>query len=180
MTPNNATNKLTSGITTTGTFRVAVANTTTVSVTVSTRRSAAGDGAAYNGNQPRLIVLANPAVGIASDTVLDTHTAADGTWEQLSGTTAAVTDDGYLDFIVDCDGTTGWINVDDWTHATPVDSRGAKYWNNGLSFSYGDNQSGSGGAAVPGPGSAADPSFFASACHYFSNPVNVSSLLSSS
>jgi hypothetical protein len=37
------------------------------------------------------------------------------TWERLSGTTATVTDDGALEFIVDCDGTSGCINIDDWS-----------------------------------------------------------------
>jgi hypothetical protein len=114
MTPNNASGKLESAYQFNG-IQVAVANGATVTVNVYTRRSSSGDGAAYTGNQPRLIVKANPAIGITSDTVLDTHTAADGTWEQLSGVTAAATDDGVMEFVVDCDGTAGWVNVDDWS-----------------------------------------------------------------
>jgi hypothetical protein len=89
-----------------------VNNSGTVTVSVYTRKSTS-----YNGAEPRLIVRANPALGanFDSDTVLDTHTAAVDTWEQLSGTTASVTDDGLLEFIVDCDGTVGFVNVDDWS-----------------------------------------------------------------
>jgi hypothetical protein len=116
MTPLSATGKLESAALFHG-MKVAVNNGGTVTVSVRTRRSSAGDGAAYNGAQPRLIVRANPALGASfnSDTVLDTHTAADGTWEQLSGTTASVTDDGVIEVVVDCDGTAGWVNVDDWS-----------------------------------------------------------------
>jgi len=71
--------------------------------------------ATYNGNQPRLIARRNPAVGAASDVVLDTMTAAVGNWEQLTGAAAALSGDaGAIEFYVDCDGTVGSVNVDDW------------------------------------------------------------------
>lgn len=83
------------------------------SVTVKVRKSVLGDGAAYNGNQPRLMVRQNYGAGILADTVLDTATAAsDGAWETLSGTTIAVSANCALEFFVDCDGTAGWVNVD--------------------------------------------------------------------
>lgn len=110
LTPNNASFKLQSG-----TRVAAVDDLGTITINAYVRKSVAGDGAAYNGNQPRLIVKKNLACGITSDTVLDTMTAAAGSWEQLTGTTAAVNADGALEFVVDCDGTTGWINVDDWS-----------------------------------------------------------------
>jgi hypothetical protein len=111
MTPISATGKLESAPLFQG-LKVAVNNSGTVTVSVWTRKSTS-----YNGAQPRLIVKANPALGASfnSDTVLDTHTAAVDTWEQLSGTTAAVTDDGICEFVVDCDGTAGFVNVDDWS-----------------------------------------------------------------
>jgi len=109
LTPSNASNKVQ-----TGSRYVAVDDAGTKTISVYVRKSQAGDGAAYNGNQPRLVVKRNDALGITADTVLDTMTAAVGTWEQLSGTTAAATDDGAFEVVVDCDGTTGWINVDDW------------------------------------------------------------------
>lgn len=110
LTPSSASLKLQSGIRT-----VAVDDLGTVTINVYVRKSVVGDGAAYNGNQPRLIVRKNLACGITSDTVLDTMTVAAGSWEQLTGTTAAVDADGALEFFVDCDGTAGWINVDDWS-----------------------------------------------------------------
>jgi hypothetical protein len=110
LTPISASLKLQSGP-----RLVAVDDGSTVTINAYVRKSVVGDGAAYNGNQPRLIVRKNLACGITSDTVLDTMTAAAGSWEQLTGTTATVDADGALEFFVDCDGTTGWINVDDWT-----------------------------------------------------------------
>lgn len=88
-----------------------------VTVGAQVRLSVVGDagGANYNGNYPRLIVKANPSAGISSDTVLATATSgASGAWQQLA---AAVTPtrDCVLDYRVDCDGTAGWVNVDDWT-----------------------------------------------------------------
>jgi len=71
------------------------------------------DGAAYNGNQPRLIQRANAALGQSSDVVLATYSSAGGSWNQLSASTSTPTDDGCFEIIVDCDGTAGWINVDD-------------------------------------------------------------------
>ena len=93
-------------------------------VSVYVRKSAVGDAsyqsitpANYNGNQPRLMVKRAIALGLTVDTVVDTMTAAVGTWEQLSGTLPTPTDDGAFEVYVDCDGTAGWINIDDWTVA---------------------------------------------------------------
>jgi hypothetical protein len=110
LAPTSATIKLPSG------SRIAAVNNgATLTVSVYIRKSAAGDGAAYNGNQPRLILARNDALGITANTVLATYTGGTGSWAQITGTTAAVTDDGALEFYVDCDGTLGWINIDDWS-----------------------------------------------------------------
>ena len=69
----------------------------------------------YNGNAPRLILKQNDVLGIASDTVLATSVTSNGNWELLSATTSSVTNNGVIELCVDCDGTTGWINVDDWS-----------------------------------------------------------------
>ena len=75
-----------------------------------------GDGTDYNGNFAKLYVKANYNLGITSDTLLDTATAlSTGAWEALTGATAAVTDDGVLEFYVVLDGTTGWLNIDDFS-----------------------------------------------------------------
>lgn len=112
MTPNNASSKLdSSGVF--GGFKCAVANGATVTPTVYVY-----EDATYNGARARLIVKRNDAMGISADTVLDTRTgAADATWEAMSGATAAVTDDGTLEFVIDCDGTAGNVYVDSFTVA---------------------------------------------------------------
>jgi hypothetical protein len=74
------------------------------------------ESATYNGSRARLVVKRNIPLGITSDTVLDTRTgAADAVWELMTGTTAAVTQDGVLEFYVDCDGTAGYVCVDSFT-----------------------------------------------------------------
>lgn len=96
------------------------------------RMSTAGDGTAYDGSGPRLVVRSNPAVGIMGDMVLATVPIVgaspdiSGTWRQLIGTTQRATDDGVMEFIVDCDGTAGWVNIDDFQFAevTRSDYRG--------------------------------------------------------
>ena len=87
---------------------LALASGTTSTIAVWVRKSVVGDGAAYNGSQPRLIVQRNPACGIgtgSADVVLATASGAAGSWEQLSGTTSAVTADCTLSVYVDLDGT---------------------------------------------------------------------------
>ncbi len=108
MTPNNASNKLESG-----SFYIAVANGTALTPTVYSY-----ENATYNGGRMRLILKRNDAIGITADTVLDTRTgAADAVWEALTGTTANATDDGVMEFVVDCDGTAGICYVDTFTVA---------------------------------------------------------------
>lgn len=101
-----------------GSFKVNVnsGETCTPSVYIRQSEAAEGDSANYNGSLPKLVVKRNDAVGITADTVLDTAAGAIGNpWEQLTGTTAAATDNGVMEFVVQCDGTTGFINVDDFT-----------------------------------------------------------------
>jgi hypothetical protein len=138
LTPNNAANKLTldgASRNAYGSYEVPVRNGQTISINVRCRKSVTGDGANYNGNQPRLIVRKSVSLGIASDTVLATAAAANGTAETLKGTTVAVTDDGVLSFIVDCDGTTGWVNVGNWlTPSGGIDCRNVQNWYDGTPF----------------------------------------------
>jgi hypothetical protein len=110
LTPNDASNKLASG-----TRSAAILNGTTRTVSVWVRESVVGDGTDYNGNRARLICKTNYGAGVTSDQVLATATvSSEGAWQQLSATTPSVTDNAVLEFYVDCDGTTGWVNVDDW------------------------------------------------------------------
>lgn len=70
----------------------------------------------YTGSAPRLILLANPALGLDNDTVLDTMTGGSGAWEQLTGSSSPVAEeDGVFECYVDCDGSAGNVFVDDWS-----------------------------------------------------------------
>ncbi len=132
MTPNSASVKLESAPKGSG-ILAAVASGGTVSVSVYVRKSVIGDGTAYNGNQPRLIQRANPALGQNADVPLATAAAAAGSWELLTATSSAATDAGAWEFIVDCDGTTGWVNVDDWLLVgASTTTNDLKNWFNGL------------------------------------------------
>ena len=71
---------------------------------------------AYTGLAPRLIVQSNNAIGVPF-TVLDTMTAADSVWEQLTGTVTAATDNGVLEVAVEVTGSAGSVYVDDWAAA---------------------------------------------------------------
>lgn len=98
-------------------FRAYVNTGQTATPSIYVRESVVGDGTDYNGNFAKLYVKANYNLGITSDTLLDTATAAStGGWEQLTGTTAAVTDNGVLEFYIVVDGTTGWLNIDDFSY----------------------------------------------------------------
>ncbi len=112
ITPASASVKIESGP-----HRKSVASGATATFSVWVRKSVSTDsgGADYNGAEPRLVLKAAPALGITTDTVLDTMTAAVGNWEQLTGTSAAANDDGVLEAVVDLDGTAGWVNVDDFS-----------------------------------------------------------------
>ena len=100
---------------------IPISSGSTATVSVWVRKSTVSDasGANYNGAQPRLMLAYSPSVFNytgQTDQVLATMTAAVGTWEQLTATipyTAYST--GGFEVYVDCDGTAGWINVDDWS-----------------------------------------------------------------
>ena len=112
MTPTQASVKLESMQAGQLAYTAAVASGNTVPVSVRVRKSVVGDGTAYNGNQPRLMVRANLAAGYTTNTVLATASGAAGSWETLSATTGVISADTVLEFFVDCDGTTGWVNID--------------------------------------------------------------------
>ena len=105
LVPNSASGKLPSG---SKKFGVASGNDATVSVWV--RKSST-----YNGAEPRLILKRNIVGGVSSDQVLDTASGATETWLELTASTPTVTDDCVLEVYVDCDGTAGTVNVDDYS-----------------------------------------------------------------
>ncbi len=67
---------------------------------------------AYNGNAPRLVLVGNVLSGITSDVVDNLSVGAD-TWEQLE-IKGTPTENGVLEFYVDCDGNAGTVIVDDF------------------------------------------------------------------
>jgi hypothetical protein len=137
LTANHATYKAESAPLDEG-MKATVASGSTLTVSVYVRTSLLTDtgGANYNGAAPRLIVRRNDAVGYTADAVIATHAGAAGEWTLLSGTTSAATSDGVMEFVVDSDGTAGWINIDDWQTTqggANIDGR-QKYWFQGLPF----------------------------------------------
>lgn len=134
MSPNSASNKLSTDI---ELIKIPVASGANPTISVYFRKSAA-----YNGNQPRLIVRRNDSLGITADTVIATSAAAvdvdtpPGTFTQLSGQPGAVSADGVIEVFVDCDGTAGYINICDWAVTgakTQADNLDA-YYSWGLPF----------------------------------------------
>lgn len=106
MTPNSSATSTTKFES--SSFFAAVANGATVTPTVYLYKSAA-----YDGNQPRLVLKRNDALGVTSDTVLVTYASGTGSWNAISGATPAATDDGVFEFVIDCDyGTGGVVYVD--------------------------------------------------------------------
>ena len=145
LTPSNASFKFNGSP-----MRFAIANATTATVTVYVNKSAA-----YNGAQPRLIVRANPAVGITADTVLATASGGTGSWLTLSGTTASVTDDGALEVYVDCDGTAGEVSIDDWDVTNSnLDAGAQQFWYDGQPFGFIKTASAGGASIKVHPGMA--------------------------
>ncbi len=72
--------------------------------------------AAYNGNQPRLIVIANDGAGVTTDTVIATASGSTGAWEMLSAPTGVtLSENTVLCAYVDIDGTAGTVDIDDWS-----------------------------------------------------------------
>lgn len=143
MTPNTATYKLRT-CKNPATWKIPIASGQAITLTCYVYKSAS-----YNGSQPRLIAVANSAIGITSDTVLATASGGTGSWLTLSGTTSAATANGVLEFYVDCDGTAGTVNVDDFTiSGTAIDTTGLAYQGDFGSIIAGPTPLGSAAAAA--------------------------------
>jgi hypothetical protein len=65
----------------------------------------------YNGNAPRLVMVGGIVPGIASD-VVDSLTVGASTWEELT-VSGTASEDGWVEFYLDGDGTAGNFFVDD-------------------------------------------------------------------
>lgn len=114
--------------------KLAVKSGDTPTVTVAVRKSVVGDGTAYNGTQPRLMLRPCIHAGVIDYTVIATCVSANGVWEILSGTLPAPSMDCVYEFYVDCDGTTGWINIDDFNTTYFKSTKGLDYWGLGAPF----------------------------------------------
>jgi hypothetical protein len=68
----------------------------------------------YTGTLPKLILKSNPSIGIMQDVIISTATNITNTFQRLYGNAPIVTNDGVLEFYVECDGTSGFINIDNW------------------------------------------------------------------
>jgi hypothetical protein len=67
----------------------------------------------YNGNVPKLILKSNPSMGVMNDLTIATTTITNN-FQSLSGSFSNVSNDGILEFYVECDGTSGFINIAEW------------------------------------------------------------------
>jgi len=125
---------------------VPVKQNQSITIGVWVRKSVAGDpsGALYNGNFPRLIIKNNSSNGIGiTDLVLATASAASaGAWEYISGTSPTASDNSSFEIVVDCDGTAGWVNVDDMYFSAQNSTKGFKYWYDGAPFPSSTTQNG--------------------------------------
>lgn len=100
-----------------GSKYIALNKSESTTVSVYARKSIIDDGSVYNGNDPRLILVRNPSMGVYNDVIIDTLSLSNdlsGSFVQLIGISPTVTDNGVLEYYVDCDGTTGWLNIDKW------------------------------------------------------------------
>lgn len=114
--------------------KLAVKSGDTPTISVAVRKSVVGDGTAYNGTQPRLMLRPCIHAGITDYTVIATASSANGTWETLSGTLPAPSMDCVYEAYVECSGTTGWINIDDWNTSYFKSTKGLDYWGLGSPF----------------------------------------------
>ena len=124
-TPSTRITPVTLGVLTpSSTVRIPVKSGQFSTASVWVRKSSLSDGSAYNGSQPTLLIRPNLAMNILDNTIVATGSAAVGNWEQLSYTTSTASYDTVLEFIVVCDASSGWINIDDWSTTSSNDTRG--------------------------------------------------------
>ncbi len=143
LTPTSATLKLdTAGGVPGEGFQVPVDSGGTPTVSIKIQK----DGS-YNGNAPRLVLKANPALGVDADTVLGTFSGGSGSWQTVSGACPAASVNGVYEVVVDCDGTAGNVFVDTLTvtGGSTAGPGGMKFWSYGLPAAMVSNVSGGAG-----------------------------------
>jgi hypothetical protein len=128
LTPLSSSFKLESSL-----LLVPVKDGQSLTIGVWVRRSVVGDGLTYNGSLPRLILKSNSSVFTGnSNVVLATATvASSGAWEYISGTTPVAIDDAAFEIFIDCNGTSGWVNFDDFFVSSQNSTRSLRYYHEG-------------------------------------------------
>jgi hypothetical protein len=96
-----------------------------------------GSAVTYNGSNPRMIVRANPYMGVQADTVLAASSPSAGVWSQLCANTPTALADGQFEIVVDADQTYtsnvgGSVNVTDWSCTNCRATNNTQFWWNGL------------------------------------------------
>lgn len=104
--PKSATYKMRSAV---KRFPVAAGATKTIAVWV--RKNTGYNGA----TAPRLVIVPNSGVGYKVTTALATLTTAVDTWGMLSFTLPASAWKTVVELYIECEGTAGSVNVDDWS-----------------------------------------------------------------
>ena len=102
------------------TIPISSGSSATVSVWVSESTISDPSGSNYNGSQPRLILGYSPSVFNytgQTEQVLSTMTGSTvGVWQELTATIPYTAyNNGGFQIYVDCDGTSAWLDVDDWS-----------------------------------------------------------------
>lgn len=91
----------------------------------------------YNGDNPRMIVRANPYMGVQADTVIGTSTPTAGAWSQFCATLPTAPADGEFEVVIDADQTFtsnagGSVNVTEWSCTNCGSANGSQFWWNGV------------------------------------------------
>lgn len=95
-----------------------------------------GSAVTYNADAPRMIVRANPYMGVQSDTVMGTSSLTAGSWSQFCANTPTAPADGEFEIVVDADQTFtsspgGSINLAEWSCTNCGATNNTQYWWNG-------------------------------------------------
>jgi hypothetical protein len=98
-----------------------------------------GSAVTYNGDNPRMIVRANPYMGIQTDTALSVSFSpalSAGTWSLMTATLPSAPADGEFELVVDCDQTFtsnagGSVNIAEWSATNCGATNGSQFWWNG-------------------------------------------------
>jgi hypothetical protein len=111
-------------------FIVPVKAGQSLTIGVWVRMSGSSDSSTYTGSAPRLILKSNSsAFSGTSDIVLsDGAGVSTQTWTYISGTTPIAIDDSAFEIVVDCNGSTGWINFADFFVSSQNSTRSLKYY----------------------------------------------------